>query len=352
MKINKNQFTVSAPLTRLRFHYHRGRGHLWPYVRNRLIWHYFPRIGLTTPFPDHVDVEISSRCNMACPMCYTRTESYRARVKRALMPMDCYRQIIDECAAHRTYSIRLSLRGEAFIHPDVVAMIAYAKGKGICEVSSLTNLLAIDDALFRELVRLGFDWLTVSFDGLGATYESIRRPARFEEAYAKIRRFRQIRQAMGRDKPVIKIQTIWPAIKADPWAFIAAFEPYADQITVNPLIDYLHNDTDVPTIPGFVCPVPWQRMVIGADGQVLQCSNDEMGKGILGDVAKDSLYAIWHGRPFRRLRRLHRRHQALATLAACKECHLPRPLVRKTVLIGGRPFHIAQYVNRSDEIGR
>ncbi len=64
MRINKNQFTLSGPLKRLSFHFQRGKGHLISYIRNRVIWHYFPRLGLVSKFPDHVDVEISSVCDM------------------------------------------------------------------------------------------------------------------------------------------------------------------------------------------------------------------------------------------------------------------------------------------------
>ena len=47
--------------------------------------------------------------------------------------------------------------------------------------------------------------------------------------------------------------------------FYDAFLPYVDQITVNPLIDYLYNDKDIVYINSFACPVLWQRMVIGYD---------------------------------------------------------------------------------------
>ena len=352
MKINKNQFTISNPLKQLRFHYHRGRGHLFFYLRNRVIWHYYPRLFRVASFPDHVDVEISTHCNMNCPMCYTRTDAFNKNVKKTFMSFDLFKKIVDECALHKVFSIRLSLRGEAFIHPNVIEMIAYAKKAGIKEVSSLTNLMALDVNKFRELVRLGLDWLTISFDGIGKIYENIRKPAKFDESYEKIRQFKQIKKEMNRDKPVIKIQTVWPAIKENPAAFMDAFEPYVDQITVNPLVDYLHKDEDIVYINGFICPVPWQRLVVGADGRVLQCSNDEMGKGILGDLTRETIRSIWQGTKLNRIRTLHKEKSAIRELRVCQECHFPRKLVEKNVLIGDKTYRIKQYANRTDEIGR
>jgi radical SAM protein with 4Fe4S-binding SPASM domain len=352
MRINKNQISITGIKEDLNFHYNRGKGHLIPYIRNRFMWHYFPRLGWVSRFPDHVDVEISTLCNMQCPMCYTPTEAFKRRVKKGFMEFPLFKKIISECAENKVYSIRLSLRGEPFIHPDVLKMLAYAKEKGIKEVSTLTNLLALDEEMFRGLVKLGMDWLTISFDGLGATYEDIRKPARFKEGYGKIKRFAEIKREMNSRKPAIKIQTIWPAIKENPGEFYDTFLPYVDQITVNPLIDYLHNDKDIVYTNGFTCPVLWQRLVIGYDGKVLLCSNDEMGKGILGNVNYQTIKEIWHGNKINLMRRLHREKRAYRELEVCRECHFPRKLIEKEFVIGNRTYHIKQYVNRIDEIGK
>jgi len=62
------------------FIYHRGRGHLLRFLRNRVKWHIYPRLHLLPSFPDHVDIEASSACNMRCPMCFTITEEYKTNV--------------------------------------------------------------------------------------------------------------------------------------------------------------------------------------------------------------------------------------------------------------------------------
>lgn len=352
MRINKNQFSLTGAIQDLKFHYKRGKGHLPSYLKNRIIWHYFPRVNWVSRFPDHVDVEISTLCNMQCPMCYRRTETFKEKINQSFMDFSLFKKIIDECAENNVFSIRLSLRGEAFIHPDVLKMVAYAKKKGIKEVSSLTNLLALNEEKFRELVVLGMDWLTISFDGLGETYENIRKPAKFKKSYEKIKKFKEIKKRMKSNKPAIKIQTLWPAIKSNPKEFFNAFVPYVDQIMINPLIDYLHNDKDIVYHGGFICPVLWQRLVIGADGKVLLCSNDEMGKEILGDLNFHTIKEIWHGSKMNKIRRIHREKHAYRELEVCRECHLPRKMVEKEVAVGDNTYHIKQYLNRCDEIGK
>ena len=100
-------------------------------------------------------------------MCYTRTEDFKTRVNQQFMSFELFKKIIDECVNYHVYSIRLSLRGESFIHPDIIPMIMYAQEKGIKEISSLTNGLALYPELFEQALDAGLTWLTISIDGTG-----------------------------------------------------------------------------------------------------------------------------------------------------------------------------------------
>jgi hypothetical protein len=269
------------------------------------------------------------------------------------MDFSLFKRIINECARYRAYSIRISFRGEPFIHQDAVAMIRYAKAKGIKEVSSLTNNLALTPEMFKDVMEAGLDWLTISFDGLGETYEKIRQPAKFTESYEKIKAYKRIKEAARSVKPVIKIQSVWPAIKHNAQEYFDAFFPYVDDIAINPLIDYLHNDKaeDILYIPDFTCPVLFQRIVVGSDGIVPLCSNDEFNYYQLGDVSKESIYDLWHGTRMNAARALHRAHAAVGKLIPCKQCYLPRRTQPVAEDIGERRVYIDKYINRADEVG-
>ena len=351
MKINKDQ-VIPSRLQKLAFDYKRGSGHLLAYLMNRFRWHYYPRLRYVSCFPDHVDVEISSACNMKCPMCYTITDEFRQKVKKSFMDFDLFAKIIDECVSHGTYSIRLSLRGEVFIHRDVIRMIRYAKEQGIKEISTLTNNLALTPALFEEALKAGLDWLTISFDGLGETYEQIRKPAKFQESYAKIREYRLIKQRARSLKPVIRVQSLWPAVKDNAQQYIDAFRPYVDDIAFNPLVDYLHADEDIIYVENFDCPVLYQRLVIGSDGIVLLCSNDEFCMHPVGNANTESIQSIWHGARMTEARRFHRLHKGVEKLEPCKHCYLPRKTQAVVEHIGDRQIVVDRYINRPDVVGR
>lgn len=351
MQINKDQIHLSR-WKRLQFNWRRGSGHVAAYLANRFRWYIYPRLLHVTTFPDHVDVELSAACDMVCPMCYTITEEFDRSVQKKSMSFELFRKVVDECARHGCYSIRLSLRGEPFLNKHIVDMIRYAKKAGIKEVSTLTNGLRLEPAMFKEIMEAGLDWLTISFDGMGKTYEEIRAPAKFEEAVEKIKAYKRIKDGAGSVKPVIKIQPVWPSIKDCAKEFCNLFEPYVDHIASNPLVDYLRKDTEIEYWENFTCPVLYQRLVIGSDGKILLCSNDEMGMHPLGDANTDSLYAVWHGARMEEARAIHRAHRGVELLEPCKHCYLPRKTLRVLEKMGDAYIPVEKLINRPDVVGR
>ena len=80
MKINKGQFRLNSKQKIIQFELKRGKGHLVDYISNRIKWHLNPRLHKVSTFPSHVDIELSSLCNLNCPMCYTTTDEFKEKV--------------------------------------------------------------------------------------------------------------------------------------------------------------------------------------------------------------------------------------------------------------------------------
>ncbi|MBI3969360.1 MAG: SPASM domain-containing protein [Chloroflexi bacterium] len=352
IKINKSDKGASGLKKRLLFHYKRGKGHLRRYMWNRVRWHVYPQFRQAGLYPDHVDIELSSVCNMVCPMCYTTTEPFKKLVPHKSLDFELFKKIVDDCARHGVYSIRLSWRGEPTLNRHFMDCIRYAKRRGVKEVDSLTNALRLTPAMFEELVDLQMDWLTISFDGTGATYEEIRKPAKFPEMVAKIREFHEIKKRKNSVKPVVRIQGVWPAIKEDPERYFETFEDIVDEVSVNDLLDYLHNDDDIQYVENFTCPVPFQRMVVGSDGRVFMCINDELGRNQVGDLNTQSIYEVWNGEGLRRVREAHIRHEGYHTFEPCKVCYQPRQTVPVPIQIGNRVITLDQLVGREQVVGK
>ena len=350
MQINKGQFKISSWSERMRFNFRRGQGHLLAYIANRFRWYYYPRLRYAERFPNHVDLETSSACDMRCPMCYTVTSEFKKLVRPKVMDFNLFKRLVDECAANGVYSIRVSLRGEPFLHPRIVDMIRYAKESGIPEVASLTNMLKLTPESFEELVDIGMDWITVSFDGMDETYERIRKPAKFDEAVEKLREFKRIKECKGSLKPVIKVQSVWTYIKDDPQAFYDLFGPIVDEVASNPEIDFNREEGEFEYIENFTCPTLWQRFVIGADGRVLMCINDEYTKHSLGNVNEQSIRQIWNGPALREVREIHKRGAGYRELEPCKTCIYPQRTEPRTIRVDGRAVDNYDYATRTEEV--
>ena len=189
MKTKTSQFRLSSRSNNFKFEINRGSGHFFSYIKNRISWHLFPRLHHVSKFPSHVDIELSSLCNLNCPMCYTTTDDFKNKVNKKNMDFNLFKKIIDECARYNLFSIRLSLRGEAFLNKNIFDMIKYAKSKGIKEVSTLTHGGFLNAEKFEQLIDLKLDWLTISFDGVGEIYDFIEpfSQERYEKLLIKIK---------------------------------------------------------------------------------------------------------------------------------------------------------------------
>lgn len=350
--INKGNYSMETPEREELFEQYRGDGWEDEYRAYREKWVEFAKNQIIPDYPLLVDAELSSVCNLKCPMCYTTTNEFKKKVNAKLMDFDLFRKIIDQVAG-KVPALRLSLRGEPTLHPRFVDCIEYAKKNGIEEVSFLTNGSKLTKEFFKKIMNAGADWITLSIDGMDECYEEIRKPLKFDGIMHKIMDMKKIKSKYNRHKPVIKIQSVWPAIRETAETYYNTISPYADLIAFNPLIDYLGKDTDIVYIDNFTCPQHYQRLVIGADGLAMMCSNDEENTVVIGDANKDSIFEIWHGEKLNKIREQHKKIDGFKEIPVCSKCYLPRKTEdTERVCINEREILIQNYVNRSQEVGK
>lgn len=349
--VNKGHFELDTPERIKAFRKKMSIG--WDkaeYLQYRKEWAELPKKHIVRDYPLQVDIEMSSKCNLSCPMCYRRTNDFN-EVEQTFLVMDLFKKIVDEIAG-KIYALRLSWRGESTLHPDFIEAIKYAKQKGIKEVSFLTNGSKMDLSFFKMVADAGADWITWSVDGTGAIYESIRKPLKFKETFQKIIDIFHYKLKNNLTKPVIKIQTIWPAIRNNPEEYYNTFAPYVDLIAFNPIIDYLGRDEDIVYVDNFTCPQHYERLFVGANGYVYMCNSDEYGKMPLGHVAQNSIYEIWHGERLNEIRQKHLMPGGFLEFEMCKKCFYPRATtVDEKAMVNDRIIYIENYINRPQRIG-
>ena len=342
---------METPEREALFEEYRGEGWEKEYQSYRNNWSEYPQTQFIADYPLLVDLELSTLCNLHCPMCYTITKEFKQKVNACLMDFSLFKKIIDEIGG-KVPAVRLSLRGEPTIHSRFIDCITYAKLHSIREISFLTNGSKLKPEFFTEILEAGADWITVSIDGIGQMYEQIRRPLLFADTLNKIMTIKAIKEKCHSRKPVIKIQSIWPAIRDNPELYYRTFAPYVDLVAFNPLIDYLGKDEDIVYEENFSCCQLYQRLVIGSDGRVMMCSNDEESSIIVGNANKESIYSIWHGKSLSTFRDIHKSYR-YRDIPICRRCYLPRRTEEHEIAyVNNRKIIIKNYIGRSQEVGK
>jgi radical SAM protein with 4Fe4S-binding SPASM domain len=157
---------------------------------------------LIPPLPRHLQLEVTSACNLACAMCLV---SYRPAVNRAegAMSMELFRRLVD--GAPGLARLTLQGLGEPLLQPHLFDMVAYAKERGIqVGFNSNAQLLTRDRA--DQLVALGLHWLHVSLDGATAeTYEGIRARSDFSRVERNLRGLQEAKRQADADRPSVQV---------------------------------------------------------------------------------------------------------------------------------------------------
>ena len=316
MQVNKVQLLYD---TRWRgFKFILAQGNLLGFLVNRFQWYYYPKNTIVKKdFPLHVDIEASNTCQMNCPMCYTVSDYFKENIERKFIDWDLFVKVVDQCIEANVFSIRLSWRGEPLMHPRILDMIKYAKENGIRNVSFITNGLLLKDEIAEKIIDYGLDYLNISMDGVGETYDKVRKPSDWKGALERLRNFQELKKKKGSSKPAVRVCSIWPAISEDPQLYYDTLKPLSDKVVVNGYLDF-ENPREIDH--SYVCQYPWQRLNVTVSGKVTPCPGDYFEKNPIGDATKESLIDIWHGEKMNNVRnKLASRKRS--DIKACHECH-------------------------------
>jgi radical SAM protein with 4Fe4S-binding SPASM domain len=149
-----------------------------------------------------LQVEVTSACNLRCAMCLV---SYRRPVNKVdgAMSLAMFRHLVDDLPD--LDQITLQGLGEPLLAPDLLAMICYAKQRGV-RVGFNSNAMLLNARRAEELVAAGLDWLHVSLDGSDAvTFEGIRDGASFATVTANLASLVRTKRRVGSVTPWIRV---------------------------------------------------------------------------------------------------------------------------------------------------
>lgn len=293
------------------------------YYQYRKNWFELPKNMIVSDFPTHLDIEVTSFCNLACPFC-PRTIQIKNRTFPSVkhIELSLYKKIIMEGAEKGLSSVKLNYLGEPLMHPDIIEIIRFTKEQGIEEVMFNSNGVLLTEEMSLKLLEAGLDSLFISFDSAYKDrYEECRIGATYEEVLNNVKRFCDIKNSDDRFKHVqIRVsKVVFPdETETDLKKYIELWEDKVDAIgfaslrdeTVDHIFDY---DSTLR------CDQPWQRIFVRQDGVTFPCCADNMNKYQLGNANEQTITEMWHGHKETKLREAHANGR-YNEIDICKNC--------------------------------
>jgi MoaA/NifB/PqqE/SkfB family radical SAM enzyme/pimeloyl-ACP methyl ester carboxylesterase len=119
--------------------------------------------------PVFANIEVTTRCNLACPHC--ARQSYPRKAKD--MSPELFERLLD--LLPHAYRITLVGLGEPLLHPHIVHLVTLAKTKGR-RVAIATNAMALTEDLSAQLLEAGLDSIAFSLDAVDPDLAALIRP--------------------------------------------------------------------------------------------------------------------------------------------------------------------------------
>jgi radical SAM protein with 4Fe4S-binding SPASM domain len=303
-------------------------------------------------FPKYVDLDTINTCNARCTMCGI---DFERRVP-ARMPEALFEKIVAELAARRTEVARVTLvvNSEPLMDRRLAERVARLKKAGVDRTCIITNASLLSPRRAEELLRAGLDTTYISIDSLDPpTYERIRRGLSFDVVYRNACEFIRLKRAIN---PGGRVRISMVQLRENLAEAEAYVRHWAERLGPNDQVvvtrgynwgiarDVVRLGSTRAAHNRVPCVGLWTSCVIDVEGQVRLCCADQDGRTQVGDVRRQSIAEIWHGRELSRVRDMHldgRRHE----IEMCDGCPIwsvtkhvlkheipagvPGPLIRK-----------------------
>lgn len=331
----------------------KGKYLVW-YACNKIKHFYLKSTHSTkVAYPSSLMLELTNHCNLACTTC-PREYRYGKNMDKGMMDIASAKKIVDEIWPYLD-SIGLTGMGETFLYKELATIANYikTKNKGIIISVSTNAVLPNFIPQVQEVINV-IDTIQVSIDGLGKTYEKIRKKSNFELLDKNLRTLSTIARDSDTDIMMNMVVT------KENYKDMPALVSYAKEVGVKYLDFTLLNLASATDIDAsyydfyqsqlFIdkvkeleeiiaqtpevlvterhfktdncfqkCPFPWSHFYICWNGYIAPCCAKPFPKELhFGNVMKSSVIETLNSESYQQFRRQWFANQAPAF---CNKCH-------------------------------
>jgi pyruvate-formate lyase-activating enzyme len=263
--------------------------------------------------PRFIQIETNLACNAKCPFC-----PY-AHMDRGPMFMEdwVWQKIVDDTRGLGV-TYRPFLINEPLSEKRLPQILEYIKRDTTAHVEINTNGGLLTERRARALLDAGIDVVRFSIDGLSReTYEPARPGIDYDKVVEYTNQFIELRDAGGYACHIEVRMIDMPENKHEQAAYLEYWRARADAAVVVPLYQWPWSGQTAPALKP--CLKILDEIFFYTDGTSPLCCWDDAGRGLVGDVTRQSVLEIWNGSEMQAMRQLlNRGRRDLITL--CSRC--------------------------------
>jgi molybdenum cofactor biosynthesis enzyme MoaA len=281
---------------------------------------------VTAAAPDHVQIQTITGCNADCIFC-PNGKTRRKIPQGRRMDRDLYRSIVDQSIAMGIRRYSVYLMNEPMLDRELPERIAYIaariKKPQYVKVTSHGGLLT--EQMAKGLLDSGLSKLKISVQSLDAeTYRRIM-GLPLDKTLKNIDRFLALKNQGGYKRPKLEIVMVDSVQTHDE---IPRIRQYWQDRNINLYIEPVENRADQHNIRDTAvsaqklkafawCRRLMEQVYVLYDGRMLQCCADWEQQSLMGDLTKDRLSDIWHGKLYTGYRRRFADGDVSGMICAC-----------------------------------
>jgi radical SAM protein with 4Fe4S-binding SPASM domain len=269
-------------------------------VHSLLAW----KLGVVSPKskPCVLRIEVSSLCNLRCPLCATGNATKRGG--GGIMTLSAFQIIYSKI---RDAAIRLTFykKGEPMMNVHLFEMVEVASQDKLF-TSFSTNFTLMKRELLEPMFRSRLDYISICLDGFSQeTFERYRVGGSVDKVKEGIRMTMRYKKEHKLKRPFLNVYTITFDHVLPEMRDISEFcnEVGVDQLTFRPdesnkLGAYEHGQ--ITPLPRRKCFWPWLTIFIDHDGSVYPCDQSDIS---YGNLLRQEFKEVWNGELYVETRR-------------------------------------------------
>ncbi len=307
----------------------------------------YKNVPLETPYL--LTMEPSGLCNLKCNFCLLSLPKDEVKAKghnQVLMSDEVFDRIINDLGRFPDpFKLVVFARlGEPLMNKKVPTMVERLKSKNLCKkVLIISNGIPLTHNMSRDLVDAGLDTIKLSINGLSPDdyLKNCGVKVDFDKLVSETAYLFKIKK---NTKIQLKImdKLLGDDIEKGKSRFYKIFGDITDEISVEHLFPMFGEELDIndiyfksgPTpksrycnnINTKICPTPFYKMLVAADGMLHYC----FSRGVYaGSLLEKSLFDVWHSSHRKELLKnlLMEKHEGIT--AVCASCGCAGDLVAK-----------------------